>query len=207
MISVRMNSFFPHDGQIDNYQNYEFTGPVSASIVVTDSKYFYVESDGYITDTNNWFMDQDNIYMESNAMAATTLGFITFDLESIRGAKVMNASMALTTYDAQTGTMSLNIGLMNFYWGTENWTNLNDVNAVDSNYTISVSGAEIPDTGPERFEIDITGLTSAWCSSIRSNHGIRMKYETAMAGLEYYKFQSNEHSGDKPEIQVTYYYE
>ena len=54
-----------HDGILENYNNYNFNGPVTDSAICYAVKRFYPIADGYIAETGGWQTTQDYMLIET----------------------------------------------------------------------------------------------------------------------------------------------
>ncbi|HAK46128.1 MAG TPA: hypothetical protein DCO79_09470 [Spirochaeta sp.] len=202
-----------NEGILENVGNYNFTGPVSSSVIVTTSVILGVADDGFIDSNENWYNGDQFIYLSGMGAAAPapfppgvpTIGFINFDINEIIGVKVVNAELRLTTFAPNSGSPMLDISPLKFDWHNESWVNLDQLSAVHESYTISLSSSQIPNGAPEEILLDVKSIVDGWCTADIDVNGLRLTEENAAA--EYCSFQSSEYPGDKPELRVTYYNE
>ncbi len=192
--------------EIGNAENYDFTGPVSASVVVTDTVTLEASSAGSIFNPSGAQADPLEIYVD-NTYITQIISFINFDLKTagVSNSVVTDAVLYLKTNDNSvhpTGTGSMHIQVMNREWEQQTWDYVSVSDAVYED-DIEISP---PDTSQTDFNQDITDIVKVWASGEIINYGLRLYSESAT--MPYYRqFYSIGNGDNSPKLTVTYYKE
>ena len=206
------------DGTIRYAEYYNFVGPVSKSVMVSDRKIisgdrvWFLKSN--LTDDQQWMMGGDTLEVGYNSSQSNphAYGFIDFNFDDngLTGADVSSAIMTLTTsfYDDYGSTPmyehDLEIAMVDKYW--DEYTDDDDVlGSGVSGYDITTEFAYNSD---DSTDIDLTSYVRAWCSEDVENYGLRISNDyMATMDAELFDFYGVTQGTNAPHLTITCYYE
>jgi hypothetical protein len=184
------------NSNLEEYEYFNFTGPITAS--ATPWKYVDVpaSSDGTMENPTGttWSMSAPYLIVRNHSTNPDDVSGISFTLPNISGSVVKYVSLSLTK-SASSLAGGMYIGALTSLWSDyATWSPGIDTAGTFEEYLVSVSGGS-----GDVVTLNVTTIYNAWNDGEQVNNGFRLKTNDADMA---FSFHSSEEGSNGPKLRI-----
>jgi len=187
------------NNNLANYENYNFTGPVTGSATPWDSIELLVFKDAYMENPpgTSWVFGSNSLLVECGTSTATKISCVTFDLTNTPDAVIKYVQLSLTKNSPSAeGSMAIS-ALTDSWESVITWSPGIDTAVIFTDDAVTVTSGDA-----DVITLDVTTAFNAWNEGTKANNGFRLR---TIDGTQNFSFNASEVNNLGPKLRVWYF--